>query len=128
VIVVGLFALAGWQANFFFGIDDSPYAVLIGAAIGGSITGFMWHQRTFEHLRPYYAEYIKNELHRDLTPPSRRGVRIAVGLVVGLGFFRLAMVVTGNSSGWFAWCAPFAYWSIAYLAWKQELKGKDDDA
>jgi hypothetical protein len=38
--------------------------LVIGAAVGGGIGGFIYGQVVTDYLRPFYADYIRTELRR----------------------------------------------------------------
>jgi hypothetical protein len=64
--VVGLCSLAGRYGHLVFGLPADPiYQTLVGASIGGAIAGYLEFSRMIEYLRPYYAKYLEDSLHRD---------------------------------------------------------------
>jgi hypothetical protein len=54
----------------------------------------------------------------------RRSILIGIVFIALLGFAHLGLLLSGIENGWFAWTTPFAFWGIAYLSYKRELKGK----
>jgi len=56
----------------------------------------------------------------------RRSVFIGVVVFFVLGLAHLGMLLIGAEHGWFAWTTPFAFWGVAYLAYRRELRGDDE--
>ena len=55
----GLFSLAG---HFFLGVHFTDWPFLVGLGLGGLIGGLAKAQMLASYLRPFYAQYIQDEL------------------------------------------------------------------
>lgn len=66
----------------------------------------------------------------EISPARRRfSIMLGIWVVTLLGFLHLMLLLTGMENGsWITWTTPFAFWGIAFLSYKRDLKGKADDA
>ena len=62
----GAGAAAGSFVHLLFGVPFSIWHVAIGGGIGGGLGGFYFGHTVTSYLRPFYADYIKTELRRDV--------------------------------------------------------------
>ena len=62
----GVGAAAGGLSHFVLGVPPSIWQPALGAAIGGGVGGFIFSQTVTSYLRPFYADYIKRELRREV--------------------------------------------------------------
>ncbi len=71
LFVCGLCGGAGFFVGYLpylvFGAPLSTWLPTLGAFIGGGIGCFIFDHTMLSYLRPFYAEYIKRELRRDVS-------------------------------------------------------------
>jgi hypothetical protein len=70
IVACGLCAAGGSILGHYLpsvlGLQYSVWYGAFGAGIGGGIGGFVFSEVSMHYLRPFYADYIKNELQRDV--------------------------------------------------------------
>lgn len=70
MVACGLCAGAGSVLGHYlpsvFGMSYSIWHGAIGAGIGGGFGGWVFTEASMHYLRPFYADYIKRELRKDV--------------------------------------------------------------
>ena len=59
-------SVVGHSIHSVFGVPFSIWHAAVGAGIGGGVGGWLFSEVSMHCLRPFYADYIKRELRRDV--------------------------------------------------------------
>ena len=56
----------GYYIHLVCGIPFSIWQAVLGGGIGGGVGGGIFGEISIHYMRPYYGDYIKRELQRDV--------------------------------------------------------------